>query len=158
LLPGRQHRLVQANRVRDRIVGQPDLVRVLSCCTKLGYRPMAGKAAMAEPAQHLPAQTPARHADGPFGCGAEGAPPTLARGLRTAPQAVDHLRRPLQRPEMMRAVVAHVHGACTDRARTILDIHINPCEGRPRGPTIRHGRSILLLKEVDVSRQKPTIA
>jgi hypothetical protein len=43
-------------------------------------------------------------------------------------------------------VVAHVHGACTDRARTILDIHSNTFEGRPRGPTIRHGRSILVLK------------
>jgi hypothetical protein len=29
LLPGRQYRLVQANIVRDGIVGQPDLVRVL---------------------------------------------------------------------------------------------------------------------------------
>src|SRR5215831_427857 len=94
---------------------------------------MTGKAAMAEPAKHIPAQTPARHADGQFGFGAEGAPPTLARGLRTAHEAVDHLRRPLQRPEMMIAVVAHVHVACTDRACTILDIHINSFEGRPAG-------------------------
>src|SRR6266702_4746001 len=84
LLSCRQHRLVPANRVLDGIVRQPDLVRVLSFCTKLGYRPMAGKAAMAEPAKHIPAQTPVRHADGQFGFGAEGTPPTLARGLRTA--------------------------------------------------------------------------
>src|SRR5438445_2248226 len=107
---------------------------------------MAGKAAMAEPAKHIPAQTPARHADGQCGCGAEGALPTLARGFRTAHEAVDHLRRPLQRPEMMIAVVANMHVACTDRARTILDIHINPFESCPRGPTIRHGLSILVLK------------
>src|SRR4030095_8799228 len=107
---------------------------------------MAGKGAWAEPAQDIPAHTPARHADGQFGFGAEGTPPTRARGLRTAYQAVDHLRRPLQRPEMMIAMVAHVHVACTDRARTILDIHINAFEGRPGGPTISHGRSILLLK------------
>jgi hypothetical protein len=80
---------------------------------------------MAEPAKHVPAQTPARHTDGQFGFGAEGAPPTRARGLRTAHQAVDHLRRPLQRPEMMIAVVAHVHAAFTDRARTIRDIQLN---------------------------------
>src|SRR6266446_1483348 len=47
LLTGGQHRLVQAHRVFDGIVGQPDLVRVLSCGTKLGDRPMAGKAALA---------------------------------------------------------------------------------------------------------------
>src|SRR6266446_8798098 len=111
---------------------------------------MAGEAAMAEPAQHLPAQTPARHTEGQCGFGAAGVPPTRARGLRTAPQTVDHLRRPLQRPAMMRAVVAHVHAACTDRARTIRDISINPFTYRPRGPTIRHGRSVLVLKEVDV--------
>src|SRR5216684_7973692 len=111
---------------------------------------MAGKAAMAEPAQHIPAQTPARHADGQFGCGAEGVPPTLARGLRTAHQAVDHLRRPLQRPEMMIAVVAHMHAAFTDWARTIRDIQINPFKYCPHRPTISHGRSILVLKEVAV--------
>src|SRR5215475_9515728 len=85
---------------------------------------MASKTTMTEPAQHVPAQTPAWHTDGQFGFGAEGAPPTRARGLRTANQAVDHLRRPLQRPEMMIAVVAHVHAACTDWARTICDIQI----------------------------------
>ena len=58
--------------------------------------------------------------------GLQGTPPTLARELRTAHEAVDHLRRPLQRPEMMIAVVAHVHAACTDWARTIRDIQINP--------------------------------
>ncbi|HSX77904.1 MAG TPA: hypothetical protein VLQ80_04935 [Candidatus Saccharimonadia bacterium] len=145
VLPGRQHGLVPATIVRDGSIGPLDLVRVLSVCTQLGSRPVAGKAALAEPAHHLPPQTPAWHADGPGGCGAAGPPPTRARGLRTAHEAVDYLRRPLQRLEMI-AVVAHVHVAGTDRARTILDIHINPFEGRPRGPTISHGRSILVLK------------
>src|SRR6266568_742099 len=111
---------------------------------------MAGKAAMAEPAQHLPAQTPARHTDGQCGFGAEGVPPTLARGLRTAHQAVDDLRRPLQRPEMMIAVVAHVHSTSADRARAVLDVQINPFEDRPSGPTIRHGRSILVLQSLSM--------
>src|SRR2546428_5242622 len=105
---------------------------------------MAGKAAMAEPAQHIPAQTPARHTDGQFGFGAEGVPPTLARGLRTAHEAVDHLRRPLQRPEMVIAVDAHVHAALTDSARTIRDIQINPIKYPSRRPTISHSRSILV--------------
>src|SRR6266436_1026932 len=107
---------------------------------------MARKTTMAEPAKHVPAQTPVRQTDGQCGFGAEGASPTRARGLRTAHQAVDHLRRPLQRPEMMIAVVAHVHAAFTDWARTIRDIQINPFKYRSRGPTIRHGRSILVLK------------
>src|SRR4029450_1227428 len=107
---------------------------------------MASKTTMTEPAQHVPAQNPARHTDGQFGFGAEGAPPTRARGLRTAHQAVDHLRRPLQRPEMMIAVVAYMHAAFPSPARPIRDIQINPFEYRPRGPTIRHGRSILVLK------------
>src|SRR2546428_2087503 len=56
---------------------------------------MAGKAAMAKPTKHVPAYTPARHADREFGFGAVGAPPTLARGVWTAHQTVDHLRRTL---------------------------------------------------------------
>jgi hypothetical protein len=74
----RSHGLVQATLVLDDIVGQPERVRVLSCCTKLGDRPRAGNAALAEPTNHLPAQPPARHTDGQCGCGAERAPPTLA--------------------------------------------------------------------------------
>src|SRR5438270_13406155 len=100
---------------------------------------MTGKTAMAEPAQHIPAQTPARHADGQFGFGAEGAPPTLARGLRTAHEAVDHLRRPLQRPESMIPVVAHMHITVADRARAILNFQRNPFECGPHRPTISHG-------------------
>src|SRR5437867_13409161 len=111
---------------------------------------MARKTTMTEPAPPVPAQTPARHTAGQCGFGAEGAPPTRARGRRTAHQAVDHLRRPLQRPEMMIAGVAHVHAACTDWARTIRAIHLNPFKYCPRRPTIRHGRSLLVLKEVDV--------
>src|SRR4029453_5404882 len=107
---------------------------------------MASKTTMAEPAKHVPAQTPARHTDGQFGFGAEGAPPTRARGLRTAHQAGDHLPRPLQRPEMMKAVVAYMHAACPDQARTIRDIQINPFEYRPRGPRKRQGRSTLFLR------------
>ena len=150
LLPGCQPRLILANIMLDGIIGQPDLVGVLSRQTQLRHRPMASKTTMTEPAQHVPAQTPARHTDGPCGCGAEGVPPTRARGLRTAHQAVDHLRRPLQRPKMMIAVVAYVHAACTDWARTIRDIQSNPFQYCPRRPTIRHGRSILVLKEVHV--------
>src|SRR5712691_5599628 len=89
---------------------------------------MARKTTMAEPAKHVPAQTPARHTDRQFGFGAEGVPPTLARGLRTAHEAVDHLRRPLQRPEMVIAVVAHVHAAFTDwhaRSATSKSIRFN---------------------------------
>src|SRR6266853_5872248 len=87
---------------------------------------MAGKAAMAEPAQHVPAQTPARHADREFRFGAEGAPPTLARGVWTAYQTVDHLGRPLERPESMIPVVAHMHITVADRARAILNFQRNP--------------------------------
>jgi hypothetical protein len=76
---------------------------------------MAGKAAMAQPAQDIPADTPPRHADGQFGFGAEGAPPTLARGVGTVHQTVDHLRRPLERPETMIAMVAHVHVTFANR-------------------------------------------
>ena len=41
---------------------------------------MAGTAAMAKPAHHVPPPTPTGHADGPCGFGAEGLPPTLACG------------------------------------------------------------------------------
>jgi hypothetical protein len=158
LLPCRQHRLVQAHIVRNGIVGPCDLVAILSLCSKLRHRPMTGKAALAKPAQHLPAHTPAGHAERQCGCGAEGASPTLARGIWTTHQMVHHLRRPRQRPEMMRAVVAHVHVTVTNRTRAVLDIEHNPCACRPRGPAIRHGRSIPVPKSVDVERREPTIA
>src|SRR5215831_18963902 len=107
---------------------------------------MASKTTMTEPAKHVPAQTPARHTDGQFGLGAEGPSPTRARGPRTAHQAVDHLRRPLQRPEMMIPGVAHAQAACTKWARTVRDTQIKPFKYRPRRPTVRHGRPILMVK------------
>src|SRR2546428_4485509 len=118
---------------------------------------MTGKATLAQPAPHIPASTPARHAEGQFGFGAEGAPSTLARGVWTAHQTVDHLGRPLQGPQMMRAMVTHVHVAVTNRTPAVLDIQRNPFEGCPSRPTIRHGRSILVLQFVDVSYREPTI-
>src|SRR5262249_57863738 len=68
-----------------------------------------GKGGRAEPAQHAPADTPTRHANRESSCGAEGAPPTLARGVWTAHQTVDHLGRPFERPESMIPVVANLH-------------------------------------------------
>src|SRR5712692_9986908 len=110
---------------------------------------MAGKATLSKPAKHLPAQTPARHADGQFGFGAARAPPTLARGVRATHQAVDHLRRTLKGPKMMRAVSAHRHGTATDWTGPLLDIQGYPVAYSPCGPTIRHGNAILLLKSLD---------
>src|SRR5262249_10845483 len=112
--------------------------------------PMAGKATMSKPAQHIPAQTPARHADGQCGFGAERAPPTLAGGGRATHQAVDHLRRSLKGPKMMIAMIANMHGTVTDGAGPILDIQGQPVEYCPYGPTIRHGHAILLLKSLEV--------
>src|SRR5262249_24229450 len=118
---------------------------------------MTGKAAMPKPAQHIPTYTPAGHADGQFGFRAEGLPPTGACRVRTAHQTVDHLGRSRQRPQMMIAVVADIHGTVTERTRAFLDIKINPCEDGPCRPTIRHGGSTLVLKLVDDSRRVPTI-
>ena len=70
---------------------------------------MAGTSAMAKPAKHVPPHTPTGHADGQFGFRAEGLPPTLACGVWTVHQTVHNLRRPLQCPEMMIAMIANVH-------------------------------------------------
>src|SRR5262249_16155675 len=118
---------------------------------------MTGKAAMPKPAQHIPTHTPAGHADRQFGFGAEGLSPTVARGVRTTHQTGDHLGRSRQRPQMMIAVVADIHGTITDRTRAFLDIKIDPCEDGPCRPTIRHGGFTLVLKLVDDSRRVPTI-
>src|SRR5262252_2694583 len=118
---------------------------------------MAGKAAMPQPAQHIPTYTPAGHADRPFGFRAEGLSPTGARGVRTTHQTVDYLGRSRQRPQMMIAVVADIHGTLTDRTRACLDIQSDPREDGPCRPTIRHGGSTLVLKLVDGSRRVPTI-
>src|SRR5713101_2886577 len=118
---------------------------------------MTGKAALAQPALPLPAAPPARHAEGPCGGGAAGAPSTLARGVWTAPQTVAHLCRPFPGPQRMRAMVAHVPVAVTHRTPAVLDIQRHPFDGCPSGPTIRHGRSILVLQLVDVSCREPTI-
>src|SRR2546425_7448958 len=118
---------------------------------------MTGKAAMPKPAQHLPAHTPAGHADGEFGCGAEGLPPTVARGVRTTHQTVDDWGRSRQRPPMRIAVVADMHGTVTARTRACFDIKIDSCEDGLCRPTIRHGGSTLVLKLVDGSRRVLTI-
>src|SRR6266702_1604596 len=139
LLPASQHGLVEANIVFHGIVRHSDLVRVLQLQTQLRYRPMAGKAAMAKPTQHVPADTPTRHADREFSFGAEGAPPTLARGVWTAHQTVDHLGRPCERPESMIPVVTNMHITVADRARAILNFQRNPFECCPCRPTVSHG-------------------
>src|SRR6266571_7013137 len=118
---------------------------------------MTGKAAMTKPAQHIPAHTPAGHADGQFGFRAEGLPPTVAHGVWTPHQTVDHLCRSRQRPQMMIAVVADMHVTGTDRTGALLDIKIDPFEDGPCGPTIRHDDSTRVLKLVDGSRRMPTI-
>ena len=118
---------------------------------------MTGKAAMTKPAQHIPAHTPAGHADGQLGLRAEGLPPTVACGVRTTHQTVDHLGRSRQCPQMMIAVVADMHGTVTDRTRALLDIKIDPCEDGLCWPTIRHGGSTLVLTLVDGSHRVPTI-
>src|SRR4029434_594624 len=93
-----------------------------------GDRQMQRKAPRREPAQHVPAHTPARHADRECRCGAEGAPPTLARGVGTAYQTVDHLGRPFERPESMIPVVANMPITVADRARAILNFQLHPFE------------------------------
>src|SRR6266481_1110407 len=118
---------------------------------------MTGKAAMAQPAKYIPPHTPSRHAEGHFGFGAEGTPPTGAQWVWTTHQTVDHLCRPRQGPQMMIAMVANVHVAVTNRTPAVLDIQRNPFECCPRGPTIRHGRSIPVFKCVDASCGEPTI-
>src|SRR5215831_8239794 len=118
---------------------------------------MTGKAAMPKPAQHIPTQTPVGHADRQFGFRAEGLPSTGACRVRTTHQTVDHLDRSRQRPQMMIAVVADIHGTVTDRTGAFLDIKIDPRKDGPCWPTIRHGGSTLVLKLVDDSRRVPTI-
>src|SRR5438093_508818 len=110
---------------------------------------MAGKSAMAKPAKHVPPHTPARHAEGQCGFGAEGLPPTLACGVWTAHQTVDDLRRPLQCPEMMIAMIANVQGQFANRTCAVLDIEMYALEDSPSRPTIRHGRAILVLKPTE---------
>jgi hypothetical protein len=149
-LPGRAPRLRPAHICLDRLSGPVAPRRVVSRQTSLRHRPMAGTAPLAKPAHHLPAQTPARHAEGPCGCGAARAPPTLACGGRATHQAVDHLRRSLQGPKMMRAMIAPRHGTVTDGAGPILDIPGQPAAYGPYGPTRRHGHALLLLKSLEV--------
>src|SRR5213076_1511321 len=87
---------------------------------------------------------------GQCGFGAEGLPPTLACGVWTAHQTVDDLRRPLQCPEMMIAMIANVQGQFANRTCAVLDIEMYALEDSPSRPTIRHGRAILVLKSIDV--------
>src|SRR5882672_10743593 len=83
--------------------------------------------------------------------------PVCDRHMHVCDHRYHHLCRPLQGPQMMIAMVAHVHVAVTNRTPAVLDIQSNPFEGCPSGPTIRHGRSILVLQFVDVSCREPTI-
>src|SRR5262249_19843084 len=75
----------------------------------------------------------------------------------TAHQTVHNLRRLLQCPERMRAVVADIHGTVTARTRAFLDIKIDPCEDGPCRPTIRHGGATLVLQLGADSHRVPTI-
>jgi hypothetical protein len=51
---------------------------------------------------------------------------------------------------MMIAVIANMHVTATDWTGPILDIQGHPVEYSTCGPTISHGKAILLLKSLDV--------
>jgi hypothetical protein len=89
LLSSGQHRLVAADVLLDGVVGQRDLVSVEQLAPDLGDRPMAREAALADPAEDVPAEDPVGQGDGGLNLGALGPEMTRASGIGAVVELAD---------------------------------------------------------------------
>ena len=139
LLAGGEHRLVTTKVRLDGVAGEGDLVGVEELPTDLGDRPVSSEAAMADPAEDVPSQDPVGHGDGGLGLGADG--PMMPRAARVGAmvELADQMSGTVEAEDVMMAMVADVHGAAADRARTVEDIEFPGGEVRLFGPAIGHG-------------------
>src|SRR5262249_52842388 len=90
---------------------------------KLRDRPVPGEAAVAHPAEDVPADQPAGQCKGKLSGRAEGLPTSRAARVGAVCQATNQLNWALEGENAMDAVVANMQGLPAVRTGVLLDIH-----------------------------------
>ena len=105
---------------------------------ELGDGPMMGKAAVAHPAEDIPADQPPGQSDLRFGQRAEGAGMGWATGVGTVGEFADDLQGTLEGEEAVEAVVANGQGTLAEGTILLLDGEDLLCEDGVGRPTVTH--------------------
>src|SRR4029453_18510394 len=106
-MAGGPHLLIAVNVRLDRIVRQAYLVGVCQFGPDLPDRPVAGKAALAQPTHHIPAEHPPRHGDRGLRFWTERLGMGRA-GVRGAMRELaDQMQGPIEREHTMMAMVTN---------------------------------------------------
>src|SRR5262249_48452624 len=155
LAAGRQHLLVAVNIGLDRVGGQANLVYVGQFGTELPDRPVAGKAALAQPTYHIPAEDPPRHGDRGLSFWTDRVGMGWAGACGAMCQLADQMQRPVEREHPMMAMVTRSQRASTCPAPPLFDYHFDACEPRVFWPAVWHDGPLLVQ---DVLGNYPPIA
>jgi len=136
LLPGRAHGLRAADSILDGIGRQWHLRGVGQFAAALRHGPMAGEAAMAHPAEHVPADEPPRQRYDGFCVGAARFGMRRAMAVRAVGSLAHHLPRSLQRKNAVPTVIAEVQSRPTNRPNVVFHFQNDtrePSVFRPAG-------------------------
>jgi hypothetical protein len=120
-MAGGQHLLIAMNVRLDRVGGQANLVRVRQFGTDLPDRPVAGKAALAQPTHHIPAQDPPRHSNRGLGFWTERLRMGRAGARGAMRQLADQMQGPVEREHPMMAMVTRGQRTTARPAPPLLD-------------------------------------
>jgi hypothetical protein len=120
LLPGREQGLIAAYSILDGIRRQRHLLGVGPCTAELRHGSMAGEAAMAPPAAHVPADEPPRQRQGGFRVWAARLGMRGAMAVSTVGQCAHHLHRSLERKKAVPTVIAEVQSRPTNSTHVVF--------------------------------------
>src|SRR5215813_12841423 len=139
-----QHLLIAVNIRLDRVGGQANLVRVPQFGTELPDRPVAGKAPLAQPTHHIPAQDPPRHSDRGLGFWTERLGMGRAGACGAMRQLTDQVQGPVEREHSMMAMVTRGQRPAARPAPPLLDSQFDACELRVFRPAVWHDDPLLV--------------
>src|SRR5262249_42728824 len=139
-----QHLLIAVNIRLDRVGGQANLVRVHQFGTELPDRPVAGKATLAQPTHHIPAQDPPRHSDRGLGFWTERLGMGRAGACGAMRQLTDQMQGPVEREHPMMAMVTRGQRPAARPAPPLLDSQFDACELRVFRPAVWHDDPLLV--------------
>jgi hypothetical protein len=138
LLACREHRLIAADVVGDAGLGEVDGEAVEQLAADLGDGPVAREAAMADPAEDVPADAPAGQGDGRLDLGAHGRGVARAAWVGAVVELADEMDGTVQGEEMAMAMVADIHQVAAAGAVAVEDVKLPFGEVRILGPVVRH--------------------
>jgi hypothetical protein len=136
------HALVAPQGGGDGVVGKGDVEGVAQLGLELGDGPVAGEAAVSQPAEDVPADEPPGQSDLGFGQGAESVGVGSAARVGTVGEFTDDLQGTLEGEDAVEAVVANGQGTSAHRAVFLLDGEDLLSKDGVGRPTVTHLSSL----------------